>query len=182
MAEVMEGVKHEVPSKGKVNAALTTGIIGTALGALNTLGGCNGNPLGGLLGGGCKSSYVTKEEFIMGQELAKKDSEEGTTLSLIKGVLAGIKDHGGKVGGFNAYITSDVLIGAGLSSSAAFETVIGTITSGLYNDMTMFVRDYNVDRFRCDCGNFPPSDFGDEGIARVKNIKPDIFVFINLLS
>ena len=70
-------------------------------------------------------------------DLDKKDSEEGTTLSLIKGVLAGIKDHGGKVGGFNAYITSDVLIGAGLSSSAAFETIIGTITSGLYNDMTI---------------------------------------------
>ena len=32
-------------------------------------------------------------------------------------------------------MTSDVLIGAGLSSSAAFETIIGTIVSGLYNDM-----------------------------------------------
>ena len=50
-------------------------------------------------------------------DLEKKDEEEGTTLSLIKGVLAGIKDRGGKVGGFKAYITSDVLIGAGLSSS-----------------------------------------------------------------
>lgn len=70
-------------------------------------------------------------------DLEKKDAEEGTTLSLIKGVLAGIKDRGGKVGGFKTYITSDVLIGAGLSSSAAFETIIGTITSGLYNDMTI---------------------------------------------
>ena len=70
-------------------------------------------------------------------DLEKKTAEEGTTLSLIKGVLAGIKDHGGKVGGFKAYVTSDVLIGAGLSSSAAFETIIGTIISGLYNDMTI---------------------------------------------
>lgn len=38
MAEVMEGVKHEVPSKGKVNGALTTGIIGTSLSGLLTLG------------------------------------------------------------------------------------------------------------------------------------------------
>lgn len=38
MAEVMEGVKHEVPSKGKVNAALTTGIIGTALSGIMALG------------------------------------------------------------------------------------------------------------------------------------------------
>ena len=68
-------------------------------------------------------------------DLEKKDSEEGTTLALIKGVLCGIKDRGYKIGGFEAYITSDVLIGAGLSSSAAFETVIGSILSGLYNEM-----------------------------------------------
>ena len=77
-------------------------------------------------------------------DLEKKDSEEGTTLSLIKGVLAGIKDHGGKVGGFKTYITSDVLVGAGLSSSAAFETIIGTIISGLYNDMTISAVDIAI--------------------------------------
>ena len=70
-------------------------------------------------------------------DLTKKPDEEGTTTSLIKGVLAGLVEHGHKVGGFQAYITSDVLIGAGLSSSAAFETIIGTIISGLYNDMTI---------------------------------------------
>ena len=67
-------------------------------------------------------------------DLDKKDSEEGTTESLIRGVLAGLKKSGYKIGGFNAYVTSDVLIGAGLSSSAAFETLIGTIISGLYNN------------------------------------------------
>ena len=66
---------HETHRDGSITAGLTTGIIGTALGALNTLGGSNGNPLGALFGGGCKSSCVTKEEFVMGQELAKKDSE-----------------------------------------------------------------------------------------------------------
>lgn len=63
--------------------------------------------------------------------------EEGTTLSLIKGVLAGIRDRGYITGGFQAYITSDVLIGAGLSSSAAFETIIGAIINGLYNEMAI---------------------------------------------
>ena len=40
MAEVVEGVKHaqEIPSMGKANAALTTGIIGTSLSGLLTLG------------------------------------------------------------------------------------------------------------------------------------------------
>ena len=37
-------------------------------------------------------------------------------------------------GGFQAVVTSDVLIGAGLSSSAAFETLMGTILSYLFND------------------------------------------------
>ncbi len=70
-------------------------------------------------------------------DIAKRDDEEGTTASLIRGVLAGLKDRGYKLGGFNAFVTSDVLIGAGLSSSAAFETLIGTIISGLYNDMAV---------------------------------------------
>jgi len=67
--------------------------------------------------------------------LEKKESEEGTTTALIKGVLAGIQNQGGNIGGFCAYITSDVLIGSGLSSSAAFEVLIGNIVSGLYNNM-----------------------------------------------
>ena len=68
-------------------------------------------------------------------DLTCRDDEKGTTVSLIKGVLDGLSEEGYAIGGFDAYITSDVLIGAGLSSSAAFETLIGTIISGLYNDM-----------------------------------------------
>ena len=72
---------------------------------------------------------------IDANDVAKIEKEEGTSIGLIRGVLAGLKERGHKIGGFNAYVTSDVLIGAGLSSSAAFETIIGTIVSGLYNDM-----------------------------------------------
>lgn len=67
-------------------------------------------------------------------ELEKKEEEEGTTAALIRGVLAKIKENGHKVGGFQAYMTSDVLIGAGLSSSASFETIVGTVVSYLYNE------------------------------------------------
>lgn len=70
-------------------------------------------------------------------DLEMRKEEEGTTRALIKGVLHGIKEHGGRIGGFKAYMTSDVLVGAGLSSSAAFETIIGTVVSGLYNDMAI---------------------------------------------
>ncbi len=77
------------------------------------------------------------EAVISLEELGIKQEEKETTLSLVKGVLAGFTEHNLKIGGFCAYITSDVLIGAGLSSSAAFETLIGAILSGLYNDMSV---------------------------------------------
>lgn len=57
-------------------------------------------------------------------DLSKSENENETTLALTKGVLAGMKRWGYQVGGFQAYITSDVLIGAGLSSSAAYETIV----------------------------------------------------------
>lgn len=55
MAEIME--KHDTPSNAKVNAALTTGIIGTSLAGLLTLGGKNGGILGNIFGG-CNSCEV----------------------------------------------------------------------------------------------------------------------------
>ena len=77
------------------------------------------------------------EVVITLEDLSLKTEERETTLSLVKGVLAGFVERGLRIGGFNAYITSDVLVGAGLSSSAAFETLIGTILSGLYNEMNV---------------------------------------------
>ncbi len=68
-------------------------------------------------------------------DLDKKEDEIGTSEGLVRGVVSRLKELGYKVGGFKAFITSDVLMGAGLSSSAAFETIIGTIIDGLYNNM-----------------------------------------------
>lgn len=68
-------------------------------------------------------------------DLSKKSKEEGTSEGLVRGVLNKLQEAGYTVSGFNAYMTSDVLVGAGLSSSAAFEVAIGTIISGLYNNM-----------------------------------------------
>ena len=71
---------------------------------------------------------------ILIDDLEKRDNEEGTTESLVRGVLYKLKEEGYKIGGFNAYITSDVLVGSGLSSSAFFEDMIGMIINTLYND------------------------------------------------
>ena len=61
--------------------------------------------------------------------------EEGTSMALIRGVAADLKAKGYRIGGFDAYITSNVLAGSGMSSSAAYEVLIGTILSGCYNNM-----------------------------------------------
>lgn len=61
-------------------------------------------------------------------------SDKGTTKALIKGVAQGLVDAGYKVGGFNAYVTSTVLNGAGISSSAAFEVLICEIFNFLFNN------------------------------------------------
>ncbi len=61
----------------------------------------------------------------------------GSSESIIAGMCAGFVKDGYTVGGFDAYTTSNVLKGSGLSSSAAFEDMIGNILSHMYNDGTV---------------------------------------------
>ncbi len=65
--------------------------------------------------------------------LAVQAQEKNRSASLIRGVAARFEQLGYAVGGLRAYTTSDVLKGSGLSSSAAFEVLIGTMLSHLYN-------------------------------------------------
>ena len=55
-------------------------------------------------------------------------------ISLIRGVLRAFRDRGYELKGFNAYTESNVMKGSGLSSSAAFEVLVGTIVSNLFAD------------------------------------------------
>ena len=61
-------------------------------------------------------------------------SEVNSTPALIRGVAARFAQLGCKVEGFDAYCESTVLPGSGLSSSAAFEVLIGTIINHLFFD------------------------------------------------
>ena len=65
-------------------------------------------------------------------ELEPIAAEINSTPALIRGVAARFTQLGCKVGGFDAYCESTVLPGSGLSSSAAFEVLIGTIINGLF--------------------------------------------------
>ena len=66
------------------------------------------------------------------QTLEPVASEVNTTAALIRGVAARFAQLGCKVGGFDAYVESTVLPGSGLSSSAAFEVLMGAVINGLF--------------------------------------------------
>lgn len=109
-------------------------------------------------------------------------------------MIYGLKKNGHKIGGFQAYVTSDVLNGAGMSSSAAFETLVGTIISGLYNGMEISpveiaqVAQYaeNVffgkpcglmDQMACSVGGLIHIDFADLKNPMVEKVEVDFDVY-----
>ena len=67
-------------------------------------------------------------------ELEPVASEINSTPALVRGVAARFVQLGCKVEGFDAYCESTVLPGSGLSSSAAYEVLIGTIINHLFFD------------------------------------------------
>ena len=68
------------------------------------------------------------------RDLTVHDEEKNTTAALIRGVAAAFAERGAKVQGFDAVVKSTVLPGSGLSSSAAFEVLMGTICNELFFD------------------------------------------------
>ncbi len=111
------------------------------------------------------------------------------SLALVAGTAGGFQKRGYKIGGFDAYTTTEVLKGSGISSSAAFEVMIGNIMSHLYNDGKIAneelakIAQYaeNVyfgkpcglmDQMACAVGGFVAIDFEDE-----KNPKIDPIAF-----
>ncbi len=136
------------------------------------------------------SDHYAEIVISMG-DINLKEEEKGTTMALIKGVVAGFQQRNYKVGGFCAYITSDVIIGAGLSSSAAFETLIGTILSGLYNDRNVSPIEIAVigqyaenvyfgkpcglmDQMACSVGNLISIDFKNPQNPKVEKLAVDM--------
>ena len=125
------------------------------------------------------------------ENLDMQEEEKETTIALIKGVVAGLANRGYKIGGFKTYITSDVLIGAGLSSSAAYETLIGNIVSGLYNNMSVSAEEIAIigqfaenvyfgkpcglmDQMACSVGNMVHVDFADINNPKVEKVTFDL--------
>ncbi len=78
-----------------------------------------------------KSEGYPMDEIKL-SELEVQEAEIGKARSLIRGIAAKFTQMGYKLQGFDAYTISDVLKGSGMSSSAAFEVLVGTIINGLF--------------------------------------------------
>ncbi len=100
------------------------------------------------------------------------------SVSLVAGLAKGFKNDGYNIGGYDAYSTTEVLKGSGISSSAAFEVMIGNVLNYLYNDgkvsnieiakMAQFAENVYfgkpcglMDQMACAVGGFVYIDFKD---------------------
>ena len=66
-----------------------------------------------------------------------REDEKETTFALIRGVAARLREAGYRAGGFQAEVTSSVMRGSGLSSSAAFEVLLVAVNDALFNGWTV---------------------------------------------
>jgi len=67
-------------------------------------------------------------------DLSVQKDEVGKSPALLRGVARGFADRGLKIGSFRAYTTSNVPKGSGVSSSAAFEVLLGTVMDHFFNE------------------------------------------------
>ena len=128
------------------------------------------------------------------RELDAVPAETGRAAALIRGVLNRFADLGCPLSGFNAYTTSNVLKGSGLSSSAAFEVLIGNIVNGLFfggaADATTIAkigqfaeREYFgkpcglLDQMASSLGGFTYADFHDPQNPVTETIDLDLHAF-----
>lgn len=83
----------------------------------------------------CIKSEGFPEDVVDFSAYAAPMAEQyGSSASIIAGMCAGFLKDGYAIGGFDAYTTSNVLKGSGLSSSAAFEDMVGNILNHMYNN------------------------------------------------
>lgn len=127
-------------------------------------------------------------------ELEINADEKGRASALIRGVASRFAEIGCSLAGFNAYTTSNVLKGSGLSSSAAFEVLVGSIINGMFfenkaDEITVAKigqyaeREYFgkpcglLDQMASSLGGFTYADFRDPENPVTEKIKLDIHSF-----
>lgn len=122
--------------------------------------------------------------------LVPQENEKDKSVALVRGVAARFVQLGYKVGGFDAVTVNNVLKGSGMSSSASFEVLVGTILNYLYNDGKISpveiaqIAQYaeNVffgkpcglmDQMACSVGSFVEIDFADPEMPVITPVEFD---------
>lgn len=82
-------------------------------------------------------SVTFDQKFTIDLNSLEPSPKKSGTVDLMKGLLKGFVKSGYEIGGFDAYITSNVISSAGVSSSAAFEMLICSMINTLFNDGRM---------------------------------------------
>lgn len=123
-------------------------------------------------------------------DLSVKEEEKGHSPALVRGMCAGFKKYGYEIGGFDAVTMSSVLSGSGLSSSAAYEVLVGTMLNYLYNDgrvdavtiakIAQYAENVYfdkpcglMDQTACSVGGFVTIDFNDPAAPVINEVKFD---------
>lgn len=131
-----------------------------------------------------------KMDVVDLSDLGVMPAERGRSASLVRGVCAGFKNRGYEIGGFDAATASEVLSGSGLSSSAAFEVLLGTMLNHLYNDgkispveiaqIAQFAENEYfgkpcglMDQMACSVGGFVMIDFKDPAVPVINKLNFD---------
>lgn len=125
-----------------------------------------------------KSAEYDKIDIVDITDLTPHEDEYGKSKGLVRGICAGFKKRGYNIGGFDAATTTQVISGSGLSSSAAFEVLVGVCMNYLYNDgkvsaveiaqIAQYAENvfFNkpcglMDQMACSVGGFVKIDFAD---------------------
>lgn len=123
-------------------------------------------------------SYGFDADELYLSDLTANEKYFGTSLSLIRGIADRFNQMGYGTGGFFAYTVSDIPVGAGLSTSAAFSDITGTIFNHFYNDgkidaveiakISKYAENVHfgkpsglMDQIACAVGGFAAIDFED---------------------
>lgn len=82
-------------------------------------------------------SETFNQKFTIDLNHLEPSAKKAGTIDLVKGLLKGFQESGYEIGGFDAYITSNVISSAGVSSSAAFEMLLCSMINKFFNDNRM---------------------------------------------
>jgi len=82
-------------------------------------------------------SETFNQKFTIDLNHLEPSEKKAGTIDLTKGLLKGFVESGYAIGGFDAYMTSNVISSAGVSSSAAFEMLLCAMINKLFNEGRM---------------------------------------------